>query len=116
MLPKEVSNKFHYVHCIRPVDKNQKLNYIKFILEKVGVKINMNDEDLNNFVFQNLNNYSNGDIFNLIKTAIDMKKMELGNEEENKVYEEGLNDNDLKKALETVPGTLTPDVIRNYYL
>ena len=42
--------------------------------------------------------------------------MELGNEEENKVYEEGLNDSDLKKALETVPGTLTPDVIRNYYL
>ena len=74
MLPKEVSNKFHYVHCIRPVDKNQKLNYIKFILEKLGAKLNMSDEDLNNFVFQNLNNYSNGDIFNLIKTAIDMKK------------------------------------------
>ena len=116
MLPKEISNRFHYVHCIRPVEKNQKLNYIKFLSERIGIKFKMSDEDLNSFAFQYLNNYSNGDIFNLIKTAIDMKKTELGEEEEIKVYKDGLNDSDLMKALKAVPGTLTPDVIRNYYL
>ena len=33
-LPKEISKKFHYVHCIRPADKSQKSNYIKWESEK----------------------------------------------------------------------------------
>ena len=116
MLPKEVSKKFHYIHCIRPAEKNQKYNYIKFISAKIGIKINMNEQDLNSFAFQNLYNYSNEDIFNLLKTAIDIKQKEIGEDEENMVYKEGLNDNDIKKALNSVPGTLTPDVLKNYYL
>jgi len=115
-LPKDISKKFHYVHCIRPADKSQKYNYIKFISEKIGIKINMGEQDLNSFAFKHLNNYSNEDIFNLIKTAIEIKKKEIGNEEENQVYKEGLNENDIIKALDSVEGNLTPEVMKNYYL
>ena len=115
-LPKEISKKFHYVHCIRPADKSQKCNYIKFISDKIGIKINMNEQDLNSFSFQYLNNFSNEDIFNLIKTAIDLKKQQFGNDEENKVYKEGLFENEIKNALNSVEGTLTPEVMKNYYL
>ena len=116
MLPKEVSKKFHYIHCIRPAEKNQKYNYIKFISEKIGIKINMIQQDLNSFVFQNLYNYSNEDIFNLLTTAIEMKQKEIGEDEENMVYKEGLNENDIKRALKSVQGSMTPDVLKNYYL
>ena len=115
-LPKEISKKFHYYHCIRPADKSQKLNYIKFISLKIGIKINMSDEDLNSFAFQNLRNYSNEDIFNLIITAINLKKKEIGNDEENRVYKEGLNDRDIMNALKSVKGNLTPEVMKTYYL
>ena len=115
-LPKEISKKFHYVHCIRPADKSQKSNYIKFISDKIGIKLNMNEQDLNSFAFQYLGNYSNEDIFNLIKTAIDLKKQEIGNDEENRVYKEGLFESEIKNALNSVKGTLTPEIMKNYYL
>ena len=115
-LPKEISKKFHYYHCIRPADKNQKLNFIKFVSLKIGIKINMSDEDLNSFAFQSLRNYSNEDIFNLIVTAINLKKKAIGNDEENRVYKEGLNDRDIMNALNSVKGNLTPEVIKTYYL
>ena len=116
MLPKEVSKKFHYVHCIRPVDNNNKNNYIKFLSQKIGIRIHISDEDLISFAFKNLNNYSNGDIFNLIITAIEMKKKEIEDDEGYKVYKEGLNEKDLFQALNNAPGTMTPEVMKNYYL
>ena len=115
-LPKEISKKFHYVHCIRPADKSQKGNYMKFISDKIGIKLNMNEQDLNSFAFKYLCNYSNEDIFNLIKTAIDLKKQEFGNDEENMVYKQGLFENEIKNALNSVQGSLTPEVMKNYYL
>ena len=39
--------------------------------------------------------YSNEDIFNLIKTAISLKKKQIGNDEDNKVYKEGLFEKDI---------------------
>ena len=116
MLPKNISEKFHYVHCIRPADKNQKSNYIKFISQKIGIQINMSDQDLNTYAFQNLHNYSNEDIFNLIKTAIELKKKEIGQDEENRVYKEGLSGSDMLKALDSAPGTLSEEEIKYYYL
>ena len=116
MLPKEISKKFHYVHCIRPVDNNNKNNYIKFLSQKIGIRIHISDEDLISFAFKNLNNYSNGDIFNLIITAIEMKKKEIEDDEGYKVYKEGLNEKDLFQALNNAPGTMTPEVMKNYYL
>ena len=115
-LPKDVSKKFHYAHCIRPAAKNQKLNYIKFLSQKIGIKINLSEQELNNFAFENLINYSNEDIFNLIKTAIEIKRQQFGNDEENMVYKEGLNYNEIMNALQKVKGNLTPNEIKNYYL
>ena len=115
-LPKDISMKFHYIHCIRPVEKSQKSNYIKFLSQKIGIPIQMSDQDLNTYAFQNLQNYSNEDIFNLIKVAIENKKKEIGQDEENKVYKEGLTGSDMLKALDSVPGSLTSDDIKYYYL
>ena len=76
----------------------------------------MNDEVLDNFAFQNLRNYSNEDIFNLIVTAINLKKKEIGNDEDNRVYKEGLNDRDIKNALNYIKGNLAPEIMKIYYL
>ena len=115
-LPKDISNKFHYIHCIRPVERAQKSNYIKFLSQKIGIPIQMSDQDLNTYVFQNLQNYSNEDIFNLIKAAIENKKKKIGQDEDNKVYKEGLTGSDMLEALDSVPGSLSSEDIKNYYL
>ena len=115
-LHKDISSKFHYVYCIRPADKSHKYDYIKFISEKLGIKINMSEQELNTFAFQNLNNYSNEDIFNLIKAAIEIKKNTIGNNEQNQAYKEGLNENDIIKAFNSVRGNLTPEIMKYYYL
>ena len=115
-LPKDISSKFHYIHCIRPAEKSQKSNYIKFLSHKIGIPIQMSDQDLNTYAFQNLQNYSNEDIFNLIKAAIENKKKEIGQDEDNKVYKEGLTGSDMLKALDSVPGSLTSEDIKYYYL
>ena len=117
-LPKEISQKFRCVHCIRTCDKNQKVNYIKFICNKIGIKINAMDKDLNEFAGKKLRNYSNEDMFNLIVEAIELKKNKMGNNDENleQVYKEGINEEELNSALNNVQGSLTPDVLNNYYL
>ena len=73
-LPKDVSKKFHYTYCIRPCEKNQKANLIKFICYKIGINLNVMDKDLNELAYQGLRNYSNEDIFKLIVAAVDLKK------------------------------------------
>ena len=115
-LPKDISKMFHYNHCIRPADKSQKINFINFISEKIGIKINMNEQEINSFAFQNLGNYSNEDIFNLLVTAIELKKKQIGDNEDNQVYKEGLFEKDIVKALNSVEGSLTAEEIKNYYL
>ena len=115
-LPKDISKKFHYSHCIRPVDKNQKINIINYISQKIGIKINMSEQDLNSFAFQNLGNYSNEDIFNLIKTAIELKQKEIGDDQENKVYKQGISEKEMLNALNSVKGSLTAETIKTYYL
>ena len=117
-LPKEFTSKFYYSYCIRPCEKSQKINLIKFICNKIGININILDKDLNEFIYQNLRNYSNEDIFNLIMTAIDLKKNNYGNSYENLeiLYKEGINGEELKNASKIVQGSLNPEVMKNYYL
>lgn len=113
-IPKEILNMFHYTYCIRSADSSQKYNYIKFISQKIGIKINMTEKELNSFAFQNLKNCSNEDIFNWIVEIINMKKKKYGDNNENQVYKEGLDINDLMNC--PVKGNLTPEDIKDYYL
>ena len=117
-LPKEISQKFHYTYCIRPCEKNQKINLIKFICHKIGIALNAIDKDINEFVYKNLGNYSNEDIFNLIVAAIDCKKNKIGKGENilEQVYKEGINLEDIYNAINLVKGSMTPIVMKNYYL
>ena len=117
-LPKDVSQKFHYTYCIRPCEKEQKYHLIKFICNKLGISVNIIDKDLYEFALNNLRNYSNEDIFNLIVEAINSKKNKMGNNEDviEQVYNEGINAEDLNNALNKVQGNLTPDDMSNYYL
>ena len=117
-LPKELLSKFHYTYCIRPCEKSQKINLIKFICNKIGININVSDKDLNEFAYQNLRNYSNEDIFNLIMTTIDLKKNKYGNGDESleMLYKEGINMDEIRNAANIVQGSLTQEVMNNYYL
>ena len=115
-LPKAINSKFQFYQCITPVDNNHKSEYIRFISDKIGIKINMSDKDLNDFSIYNLSNFSNEDIFDLIRNSIDVKKQRTPPEEENWVYKEGLNYDDLMNCLGTVNQSLTPDVKKAYYL
>ena len=96
-LPKEISKKFHYTFCIRPADLKYKHHFIKFIAKKLDLKINFIENELIAFGYENLRNYSNEDIFNLIVKAIDLKKKNYNEGEGNMVYADGISVNDLKE-------------------
>ena len=117
-LPKSVSEKFHYSICIRPCEKSQKANFMKFVAKKLGINLNMSDKDLSGFTYQNLDYFSNEDMFNLIVAAIDLKKNKFGGGEDalEKGWGDGINMEDLHNAMNNVKGGLTQDDIRNYYL
>ena len=117
-LPKSVSEKFHYSICIRPCEKSQKANFMKFVAKKLGINLNMSDKDLSGFTYQNLDYFSNEDMFNLIVAAIDLKKNKFGGGEDalEKGWGDGINMEDLHNAMNNVKGSLTQDDIRNYYL
>ena len=117
-LPKDVSKKFHYTYCLRPCEKNQKANLIKFICYKIGINLNVMDKDLNELSYQGLRNYSNEDIFKLIVAAIDLKKNKMGNSDDNleMIYRDGINFEEIKNAMDIVKGSITPAVMSNYYL
>ena len=116
--PKVISEKFHYAICVRPCEKNQKINLMRFIAKKLGINFNITEKDFTGFIYQNLQNFSNEDIFNLILGAIDMKKNKLGKGDDmlEQVYKDGINIEDLHNALNVVHGSLTPEDIKNYYL
>ena len=115
-LPRPIADKFHFFQLVKPIDKNSKGEYIRFICKKIGIEIKMNDKDLNTFAVENLNSFSNEDIFDLIKNAIEFKKKYSPPNDENWVYREGLLKDDIFDALSSIKGSLTPDVLRSYYL
>ena len=115
-LPRQINDKFQFFQLINPVDKKKRSEYIRFISEKIGIAIKINEQELNNFAMEKLNNFSNGDIFDLIRNAIGIKKNNGPPDDENWVYREGLYLDDILNALGSVKGTLTNDVIKSYYL
>ena len=106
-LPKQL--KFYYIHCVNCANQNSKYNLFKFLLNKFGMRITIPEQELNNFVYQNLRNYSNNDLFQVIKKALDMRKQSGGSLEE-------IDRSTLENAVRDVPGTLSPQMIKAYYL
>jgi len=82
----------------------------------LDLKINFIENELIAFGYENLRNYSNEDIFNLIVKAIDLKKKNYNEGEGNMVYADGISVNDLKEALNYVKGKMDENVLKNYYL
>jgi SpoVK/Ycf46/Vps4 family AAA+-type ATPase len=106
-LPKQL--KFYYVQCINCANQNTKYGLFKFLTNKFGITVDMPEQDLMNFVYQNLRNYSNYDVFLVIKMGLDLRKQNGGNLGE-------FDRNILEKAIKAVPGSLSPQVIQAYYL
>jgi len=106
-LPQQL--KFKYVQLINSANQTNKYNLFRFLTNKFGIKISMSDSDLNNFVYQNFRNYSNQDVFQVIKTAMDLRKQAGGS-----IFEMGRND--LEKALKMKPGSLDPQCMQYYGL
>ena len=101
--------KFKYIHLINSANQNNKYNLFKFLINKFGIKISMDENDLSNFVYQNFKNYSNGDVFQVIKCAMDFKKQSGGN-----VFEIGRTE--LEQALKTKKGSLDQQCMQYYGL
>jgi len=106
-LPQQL--KFKYIQLINSANQTNKYNLFRFLTNKFGIKISMSDSDLNNFVYQNFRNYSNQDVFQVIKTAMDLRKQAGGS-----IFEMGRND--LEKALKMKPGSLDPQCMQYYGL
>ena len=115
-LPKQLNDKFHFRFCVRPVANCHKSEYIKFIGQKIGIEIKINDDALKNIVMGNLNFFSNEDIFELIRTAIEIKKQYSPPDDENWVYKDGLYEDDIMRALGTMRGSLNQNILKKYYM
>ena len=76
----------------------------------------MNDEQLKDFAIKNLTNFSNEDIFDLIKLAIRHKKKNSPPNDENWAYRDGLYEEDIRNVFCDIRGSLTPAIIKSYYL
>ena len=115
-LPKQITDKFQFRQCIRPVANCNKGEYIRFIGQKIGIEIKVNDDALNSIVMGNLNFFSNEDIFDLIRNAIEIKKQYSPPDDENWVYRDGLYEDDIMKALGGMRGSLNQEILKRYYL
>ena len=101
--------KFTYIQCINCVNQRNKYGLFKFLLDKIGITISMMEQDLMNFVYQNFRIYSNNDVFQVIKTCLDLKKQEGGSLDE-------VDRTILEKAMRIVPGSLSPQIVQYYNL
>ena len=106
-LPRQL--KFTYIQCINCVNQRYKYGLLKFLADKFGMNISMNESDLMNFIYQNCRNYSNNDIFQVLKTCLELKKQSGGNLDE-------IDRNILEKALKMIPGTLPQQIVQYYNL
>ena len=110
--PQNLPNKlkFTYIQLVNSVNQRFKYDLFKFFTGKFGINISsMNEQDLMNFVYQNFRNYSNFDVFQVIRTCLDMKKKSGGNLDD-------VDRDTLENALRSVPGTLSPQIVQYYNL
>ena len=102
-LPKDFLDKFQFYLEVNNVSIPKKVEYMRFICERLGININANNHELNNFVEQFIRDFSNKQIFQLIKNAINKKIDSNGqNEVSNWVYQEGLNLQDLYNVASSI--------------
>ena len=101
--------KFKYVQLINGAGQKNKYNLFKFYFSKFGINFKMSDDDLNNFVTQNFRNYSNKDVFFVVKQMMDIKKQKGEN-----IYDLGRDE--LEQAMKLRPGSLDQQSMQYYYL
>ena len=101
--------KFKYVQLINGAGQKNKYNLFKFYFYKFGINFKMSDDDLNNFVTQNFRNYSNKDVFFVVKQMMDIKKQKGEN-----IYDLGRDE--LEQAMKLRPGSLDQQSMQYYYL
>jgi hypothetical protein len=110
-LPNDFMNKhkiYFFVGAVKPQDK---INYIKFISQKLNIKLDIDNSALFDFCVSNLINYNNEDIKNLLVLAKEVKSTKAT---------ESINGNsvdmeDLIDAKNKVVGNLTLNVIQEFY-
>ena len=101
--------KFKYIQLINSANQSNKYKLFKFLFNQFGINFNMEDNDLSNLVYQNCKNYSNKDVFDVIKLMMDLRK-QLGESINN------MGRNELEKALNIKQGSLDPQSVQFYYL
>lgn len=77
-LPKQLSNLFVYLHYVEPLLSKYRVDYVKFLSTNFNIYLNIKDENLNKICLENLNNYSNEDIKNILLSKMNQQNQENG--------------------------------------
>ena len=102
-LPRIIYDKFQFFQEVKTVETKNKADFMMFLCNKFNIKLNVNSNELNDFVNQNLDNFPNKKIYELIKCSINLKMQKaMKTNETYWVYKEGINLNDLTNALSLI--------------
>ena len=102
-LPRPIYNKFQFFQEVKTIEIKDKADFMMFLCNKFGIKLNANLNELNEFVNNNLDNFPNKKIYELIKCAINLKMENAKKTNETYwVYKEGINLIDLTNALSRI--------------
>ena len=102
-LYKNIYDKFQFYLEVKNVEPRNKPEFLRFICDKIGIKLNINLVEYNDFVQNYLGSFTNKKIFEFVKLAINLKKEKtMQNEDPNWIYKEGLNLNDFKNAISNI--------------
>ena len=96
-LPKNLCNLFIILHYVEPLLSKYRVDYVKFLSQNFNIFLNINDENLNKICIENLNNYSNEDIKNLLLSKTYSQNQENGI---------SLSYNDLINACKLIPPSI----------
>ncbi len=96
-LPKNLCNLFIIFHYVEPLLSKYRVDYVKFLSQNFNIFLNINDENLNKICIENLNNYSNEDIKNLLLSKTYSQNQENGI---------SLSYNDLINACKLIPPSI----------
>lgn len=102
LIPKEIIKRFCHFLNINSVDLTAKFAFFKFLVNKLGIMLQMSEQDMILFANQNLQKYSNGDIYNILKMAVDLKKQNTPGDEHPEIIDTLI----LNKALNIIPASL----------
>ena len=99
---------YFFVGAVKPQDK---INYVKFMCNKLNIKLDVENSVLFDFCASKLVNFNNEDVKNLLVLAKEIKATKATES----INGDAVDIEDLLDAKNKVPGNLTMNVIKEFY-